>query len=75
MELFKDLYVKDTLIVASSPHMLSENNTAKIMRDVLIALVPAGVVSVMNFGMRALVLALLCVAADMASEFLFQKAV
>lgn len=75
MELFKDLYVKDTLIVASSPHMLSENNTAKIMRDVLIALVPAGIISVMNFGIRALILAVLCVAAAMASEFLFQKSI
>ena len=44
------------LIVASAPHVVSPANTASIMRDVLIALIPALAVSVYVFGIRALML-------------------
>ena len=42
------------LTVSSSPHVHQENTTRTIMRDVLIALVPAMVFAVINFGFRAL---------------------
>ena len=45
----------EKLIVSSSPHFKSGRTTQKIMRDVLIALSPAAVASVILFGPRALV--------------------
>ena len=38
------------LIVASAPHVVAPTDTAKIMRDVVIALVPALAVSTYVFG-------------------------
>ena len=43
------------LTVASSPHVASPIDTTNLMRDVLIALVPAMVMGVVFFGPRALV--------------------
>ena len=45
-------------------------NTRNIMLDVIIALVPAGIVSVWLFGWRALLVELVCVASCMAAEVL-----
>ncbi len=45
--------------------------TACIMRDVLIALAPAAVASVVLFGLSALLIIAVCVAASVLSEFLF----
>ena len=42
------------LTVSSSPHVHSSTTTQTIMRDVLIALTPALLFSVYNFGIRAL---------------------
>lgn len=58
------------LIVSSSPHLHSGNNTRNVMLDVLIALLPAAVVSVWLFGFRALAVELVCVAACIAAEYL-----
>ena len=44
-------------------------------RDVLIALVPALIAGNVIFGLRALLVTLVCVAAALASEWLFEKAV
>ena len=41
------------LTVASSPHVASPIDTTNLMRDVLIALVPAMVMGVVFFGPRA----------------------
>ena len=57
------------LTISSSPHAHTENTTQTIMRDVLIALVPALLGSVYFFGLRALALVLVSV----ASCFLFEK--
>ena len=45
-------------------------NTRDIMRDVIIALIPALIASVWLFGPRALAIEAVCVAAALASEFL-----
>lgn len=60
----------NTLIVSSSPHLHCGMNTRNIMLDVIIALVPAGIVSVWLFGWRALLVELVCVASCMAAEVL-----
>ena len=59
------------LIVSSSPHIHDKTTTTDIMRDVLIALVPAAVAGVVLFGLRALLTILVCVASALLSEFLF----
>ena len=41
-------------IVAASPHVTTKNSTAVIMRDVLIALLPAVIAGCVVFGLRAL---------------------
>lgn len=59
------------LIVSSSPHIHDKTTTSDIMRDVLIALIPAAVAGVVLFGLRALLTILVCVASAVLSEFLF----
>ena len=57
------------LTISSSPHAHTANTTQTIMRDVLIALLPALAGSVYFFGIRALVVTLVSVLAC----FLFEK--
>ena len=57
------------LTISSSPHAHNSNTTQHIMRDVLIALVPALAGSVYFFGFRALTVTLVSVLAC----FLFEK--
>ncbi|MDL2288405.1 RnfABCDGE type electron transport complex subunit D [Oscillospiraceae bacterium OttesenSCG-928-F05] len=61
------------LIVSSSPHTRTDENTRSIMLDVIIALTPALVLAVYYFGFRALLLTLVSVAACITFEFLWQK--
>ena len=46
------------LIVSSSPHFHAKDTTAGIMLDVIIALTPAMIASVIIFGFRAAVIIL-----------------
>ena len=59
------------LIVSTSPHLHTSVTTQSIMRDVLIALTPAWIASVVLFGLRALLNIVLCVGVCLLSEFLF----
>ncbi|MFV0517891.1 MAG: RnfABCDGE type electron transport complex subunit D [Aminipila sp.] len=61
----------DKLIVSSAPHLVSEVDTARIMGAVILALVPAFLVSTYVFGFRVITLTLVCVAACVAFEYLF----
>lgn len=61
------------LISSVSPHINSPRTTQKIMLDVLIALLPAGVASVIIFGMRSLLVIGVCVASCILSELIFEK--
>ena len=61
------------LISSVSPHVTSARTTQKIMLDVLIALLPAGVASVVIFGIRSLLVIGVCVAVCLLSEWLFEK--
>ena len=61
------------LIVSPSPHTHGRESTQSIMRDVLIALTPAMVVSVLASGWSALILIVVGVAACILTEFLIQK--
>ena len=59
------------LTVASSPHIRGNFRTSRIMLDVVIALLPALAVGVWNFGLSALLVALVSVAAAVAAEWLY----
>ena len=61
------------LTISSSPHVHSPVTTQTIMRDVLIALVPALVGSVVFFGLRALTVTLVSVVACMFFEWAYCK--
>ncbi len=61
------------LTVASSPHIASPIDTRNLMRDVLIALVPAMVFGVVFFGPRALVATLVSVIACEFFEWGYRK--
>lgn len=61
------------LVMSSSPHMRSDETVSRIMLDVIIALVPAGVIGVYFFGPRALMHILITVAACVASEWAYNK--
>ena len=61
------------LIVSPSPHVQTSQSTAHIMRDVVIALLPALVVSTIVFGVDVLRVTALSVAACVVFEFLIQK--
>ena len=62
------------LIVGVSPHMRSKNSTQRIMLDVIIALCPALIASVVIYGFRSLLLTVISAAACVACEFLWEKA-
>ena len=63
----------EKLIVSSSPHFNGGKTTQNIMLDVIIALTPAMIASVILFGFRAAVVILTCVAACIASEYLSRR--
>lgn len=63
----------DKLISSVSPHISSPRTTQKIMLDVIIALLPAGIASVIIFGARSLLVIGVCVAVCVVSEWAFEK--
>lgn len=65
--------IHDNLIVSSAPHFVSEMDTSRIMGAVILALVPAFLVSTYVFGFRVITLTLVCVAACVGFEYLFNK--
>ena len=63
--------MNNKLTIAPSPHVRSDITTAKIMLDVVIALVPAMIASVIFFGFRALLLIAVCVVCCVGFEYLY----
>ena len=61
----------EKLIVTTSPHIQSKVSTQSIMRDVIIALLPATVAGTVLFGWKALITILVCVGTAVLSEFVF----
>ena len=59
------------LIVSSSPHIVTEADTTRLMGTVLLALVPAWVASIYIFGVRALVLSIVCIVASVLFEYIY----
>ena len=63
----------DKLIVSSSPHLRSGMTTHKIMLDVIIALVPAAIASVIIFGPQAALLIAVSIISCVLSEYVSRK--
>lgn len=61
------------LIAGSSPHIKSGESTQKIMRDVIIALIPAMLASVYFFNLRAAMLIIVTVLSCILSEYAWTK--
>ena len=61
------------LTVSASPHIRSKITTSRIMLDVLIALVPAFIASIIIFGVRAALVTCVCVASCVIFEWGFEK--
>ena len=65
--------MNDLYNVSYSPHVRSEITTRQIMLDVLIALIPACLVGIYNFGVNALLIILATVAACIVTEFTYER--
>lgn len=59
--------------VSSNPHIRASHTTGRIMMTVLIALMPAAVFGIFNFGMDALVTILFSMASCVATEYIYEK--
>lgn len=70
----KEVYaLSDLFHVSAAPHTRSPITTSNIMRDVAIALVPASLFGIYNFGLRALLVILVTIIACMATEYYYCK--
>lgn len=61
------------LSISASPHVHGDNSVKKIMWGVVIAMVPAMLVSIYYFGLDAVRVTLIAVSASIFFEWLFQK--
>ncbi len=65
--------MENKIIVSPSPHVHGEESTARLMRDVLIALIPAFLVTVWVYGARAFFVTVVCTASCVLFEYLIQR--
>ena len=59
--------------VSSNPHVRSKDTTSRIMLYVVIALLPATLFGIFNFGFHALLLVLVTVLTTVLAEYIFDK--
>lgn len=64
----------NNLMVSSTPHIRSKETISSVMRDVVIALIPAAVMGIVYFGLRAAAIILISIVSAVAFEALYQKA-
>jgi Na+-translocating ferredoxin:NAD+ oxidoreductase subunit D len=63
--------LSDLFHVSAAPHTRSPITTRNIMRDVVIALVPASLFGIYNFGLRALSVILVTILASVLTEYIY----
>ncbi|MFH4963460.1 RnfABCDGE type electron transport complex subunit D [Gaetbulibacter sp. M235] len=61
------------IIVSASPHVHSDRTSKKLMYDVVIALIPAFIVSLYVFGIGALIVTSIAIISCLLFEYLIQK--
>ena len=65
--------MENKLIVSSSPHVRTNKDTSYIMKQVVIALLPATLAALFFFRLRALNVIFFCVTGSVGAEFVCQK--
>lgn len=65
--------MENNLLVSMSPHISHKDSTQSIMRDVIIALMPAFAVSIYVFGLNAVLVTLTSVLSCVVSEYVFRR--
>ena len=65
--------MEQTMKISSSPHIRDKETTTNIMGKVLVALMPATIFGVYNFGVRALAIIVITVVSCVIFEAAFQK--
>lgn len=66
--------MSNLLNISSSPHVRDNSSTKSIMWDVVLALIPATVFGIYNFGFKAAILIAVCIATCVFTEYIWQKA-
>ena len=65
--------MENKLIVSSSPHVRTNKDTSYIMKQVVIALLPATLAALFFFRLSALNVIFFCVTGSVGAEFVCQK--
>lgn len=65
--------MENKLIVSTSPHLRSGDTTQSLMLDVIIALMPAAMASIIIFGYRSFILIMTCVFSCVLSEYICRR--
>lgn len=65
----------DNFTVSYSPHIQGKTTTNRIMLDVVIALIPSLIASILIFGPRAALISLICISSCVLFEASYQKIV
>ncbi|MCI1930523.1 MAG: RnfABCDGE type electron transport complex subunit D [Clostridia bacterium] len=63
----------DNIVMSATPHVRSKESVQSIMRDVIIALIPATVMGIKFFGIKALMLTVISVVSSVFFEWLYEK--
>ena len=64
---------EEKIVISASPHVHSDRTSKRIMYDVVIALIPAFLVSLYVFGFSALIVTSIAVTSCLVFEYLIQK--
>ena len=65
--------MENILTVSHSPHIAGKDTVRNIMLDVIIALMPALIAGCIIFGLRALVVTMVCVLSCIIAEYIWNK--
>ncbi|MCD8037146.1 MAG: RnfABCDGE type electron transport complex subunit D [Clostridiales bacterium] len=65
--------MSSSIIVSGTPHVRSKESIQSIMRDVVIALIPASIMGIYYFGFRALMLIVISIASSLVFEWGYEK--
>lgn len=65
--------MKKMLNLSSNPHIRDEVNTAEIMRDVVIAMIPTTLYGIIQWGLNPALVVAFTVAVAVLSEYLYEK--
>ena len=65
--------MENRLLVSSSPHIQTRTNVSNVMRDVVIALLPAALAGIFFFGLSAAINIVVAIVGAVASEYIVQR--